>query len=355
MSNPGDGTPTHAGHTGREAGVLAALDNAETGVFVLDSTFTVQWINGTAATYFGLDQEVVVGCNKRRLIKSAIKPIFEQPDRFAETVRATYDDNSYIEEFECHILPDEGREERWLRHRSCPIEAGPLAGGRVEHYTDITEQKAHEQAIQQERDRFADFAGVVSHDLRNPLNIAQGRLELAAETGDSSHCEHVEDALSRMERIIDDVLWLARNKRDIGTTEPVALRPAVEAAWELVNVDPAADLVVDIADKETIMADDDRFDQLLENLLSNAIDHGNEGVTVRVESTEDGFSIEDDGPGIDPADREQIFEAGYSSATDGTGLGLEIVSQIVKGHGWEIAVTESETGGACFEISEIDS
>jgi len=343
-----------AGHSNDEAGVLAALDNAEMAIFVLDSTFTVQWLNSTAATYFGLNREAVVGRDKRQLIESTIKSIFEQPDRFAETVSATYDNNSYIEEFECHILPDENREERWLRHRSRPIEAGPFAGGRVEHYTDITEQKANEQTLRQERDRFAEFAGVVSHDLRNPLNIAQGRLELAAETGDGSHFEHVEDALTRMERIIDDVLWLAQNGRDIGTTEPIALRSAVEAAWELVDGDPTADLIVDIAAEETIVADDDRFDQLLENLLSNAIDHGGEEVTVRVESTEGGFAIADDGPGIDPADRERIFEAGYSAAVEGTGLGLEIVSQIVDGHGWEIAVTESKAGGARFAISGID-
>jgi signal transduction histidine kinase len=74
-------------------------------------------------------------------------------------------------------------------------------------------------------------------------------------------------------------------------------------------------------------------------------------VTVTVESFDDGFAIQDDGPGID-ADRP--FEHGHSGDDGGTGLGLAIVREIVEAHGWEIAVTEGDDGGARFEITGVE-
>jgi len=354
MSNSGDET-TSAGPAVGEAGVLAALDDAEMGIFVLDSNFRVEWLNSTAATYFGLEQAAAIGRDKRTLIESSIKEIFEQPDRFAETVIDTYDDNTYIEEFECHVLSSEARAERWLRHQSRPIETGVFAGGRIEHYTDITAQKQREADLTRERDRLDEFAGVVSHDLRNPLNVAQGRLEIARDDCDSPELDHVAGALARMERIIGDVLWLARAGRDIGDTEPVDLAATVEDAWTLV-VDGATDAELVVAPElvgRTIDADGDRLSQLLENLLSNAITHGGDGVTVRVDATETGFAISDDGPGIPPENREKVFDPGYSLSADGTGFGLGIVRQIIDAHGWTISVEAADSGGARFEISGV--
>jgi len=64
--------------------------------------------------------------------------------------------------------------------------------------------------------------------------------------------------------------------------------------------------------------------------------------------------VADDGVGIDEADRESLFDSGYSTKDDGTGLGLSIVERMVRAHGWEIAVTESENGGARFEITGVE-
>ena len=336
-------------------GVLAALDRATMAIFVLDSTFTVRWINETAARYFGIDRESVIGRDKRALIEEQIKPIFDRPERFADTVTATYDDNSYIEEFDCHVLAGAERDDRWLRHTSQPITEGPFAGGRVEHYTDITDTKTRERELVRERDRLDEFASVVSHDLRNPLNVAQGQLDLVR-TGRTDSLDTIGDALTRMERIIDDVLWLARAGRDIGATDQHILRDAIDAAWTFVTDDEtntALSVSPELADYQ-IDADGDRLSQLLENLFANAISHGGDDVTVRVEPTATGFAIADDGPGIPPERREQIFDSGYTSTDTGTGLGLGIVARIVAAHGWEIDVTESTSGGARFEINGIN-
>jgi PAS domain-containing protein len=114
------------------------LGCSSVGVFVLDSNFQVIWVNRAIQTYFGFDGVDVIGGDKRKLIHDKISRIFEKPEEFERRVFATYDDNTYIENFECHVLPNTTRRERWLEHWSQPIESGPFAGGRIEHYVDIT-------------------------------------------------------------------------------------------------------------------------------------------------------------------------------------------------------------------------
>jgi signal transduction histidine kinase len=159
-----------------------------------------------------------------------------------------------------------------------------------------------------------------------------------------------------MERIVEDVLWLAKRRREIGSTETVALATVLEETWSLLTDSvPDADLIVERElDSCEIIADYDRLRQLLENLLSNAIDHGGEAVTVRAGRIADGFYIEDTGPGIPPDQRESAFSAGYTTAQDGTGLGLSIVDAVASAHGWEVEVLEGTDGGARFEITGLE-
>jgi signal transduction histidine kinase len=102
------------------------------------------------------------------------------------------------------------------------------------------------------------------------------------------------------------------------------------------------------------MADPDRLVQVFENLLQNSVDHGGEGVTVRMGPLEDGFYVEDDGPGIPEGSREHVFEHGYTTRGDGMGYGLSVVRSVVGAHGWDIRVSDSEGGGARFEIIGIE-
>jgi signal transduction histidine kinase len=94
---------------------------------------------------------------------------------------------------------------------------------------------------------------------------------------------------------------------------------------------------------------------LLENLFSNAVEHDDGDVTVTIGDTADGFYVADDGPGIPEERREDVFEAGYSTAEDGTGFGLRIVGQIARAHGWSVRATGSAAGGARFEIGGIET
>ncbi|RQG98651.1 PAS domain S-box protein [Natrarchaeobius oligotrophus] len=121
--------------------ITGVLEEADVGVFVLDDEFRVEWTNDAAERYFGLDRDEVLGRDKRRVIDETVRERLADPEAFEETVCATYDDNSYVECFECRVTPGDDREERWLEHRSKPIESGPYAGGRVELYYDVSEQR----------------------------------------------------------------------------------------------------------------------------------------------------------------------------------------------------------------------
>ncbi|KAB1193781.1 PAS domain S-box protein [Haloferax sp. MBLA0076] len=216
---------------------------------------------------------------------------------------------------------------------------------------DITERQRRQQELTLQNHRLEKFASIVSHDLRNPLSVAQGRLELAREECDSEHLDAVSRAHERMESLIRDLLVLAREGSEAMTVDSVELSTHAKLSWANVQSGDAA-LVVD-DDQRSIRADPGRLEQLFENLFRNSVEHGGD-VSVTVGLVEDGFYVEDDGPGIPQHIVQEVFEAGYSSVEDGTGIGLSIVMEIVTAHGWEIRVTESERGGARFEVTGVE-
>ena len=216
---------------------------------------------------------------------------------------------------------------------------------------DITEQKTREQKLERQNERLNEFAGVVSHDLRNPLTVASGRLEVIAEEYESDHIAVIERAHDRMETLIADLLTLAREGDQASDTEVIDLGEFVSQCWQLIE-NGEATVVTDVDVR--LQADRSRLRQLLENLMQNAVVHGGRETTIRIGTLEDGFYVADDGPGIKPEDRAQVFEAGYSTTNGGTGFGLSIVKQVVEAHGWEINVCGAATGGTRFEISAVE-
>lgn len=210
--------------------------------------------------------------------------------------------------------------------------------------------RMRQQELKQERDRLEQFASTISHDLRNPLNIAMGRLELANEEVESEHLQKVETALNRIEDLIEDILTLARTGNDIDVRQSVDIGTLAQSSWEGVETGTAT---LEIEVDRTFQADRSRLRQVLENLIRNAIEHGGEDVTVTIGELDDGFFVEDDGPGIPDDEREDVFDMSYSTSESGTGLGLKIVKEIILAHGWNIEVKEGTDGGARFEITNV--
>ncbi|WP_256403808.1 PAS domain-containing sensor histidine kinase [Halorubrum salinum] len=222
----------------------------------------------------------------------------------------------------------------------------------VTHVTTALQRVEAESTIRRERDRFEEFANILSHDLRNPLSVAQGRLELIQRTGELEHVEPIDRSLNRIDRLIEDMLTLAREGDAVGETQLVAVRAVANQAWNNVSTEPAS---LKIESSVQIDADQSRLIQVFENLYRNAIEHGGDEIMIRVGALDGGFYVEDTGPGIPADERDEVFESGYTTNPDGTGFGLAIVKRIVEAHGWEIKIIEGTDGGARFEISNTQS
>ena len=210
--------------------------------------------------------------------------------------------------------------------------------------TDITELK-------QKTERLEEFTSIVAHDLRNPLQVAQARSEFVDDTLDDheDHFQAISRSHQRMEELTNKLLRVARTDGEDITLTEMTIEAVARDAWQTVVTNDAA-LVAEGSEAVTVRADREQLTELFENLFRNAIEHGGDNVTVRVGGLSDGFYVEDDGPGVPPKDREKILEMGYTTETQGTGLGLGIVVEIADAHTWEVSVTESVEGGARFEF-----
>jgi PAS domain S-box-containing protein len=383
----------------RYEAMVNAMDEA---ACIYDADGRIQVANQYLADFYDTTPEALVGR------ESQLVPMIRRRDggdRYQELLDGERDELRGEVEGEFTGVGNEV-----LAYRLTPLVVDGGVDGVVGVAHEITEYRARERELEAKNARLDRFASVVSHDLRNPLNVAQGRLQLARETCDSDHLDAVERALDRSQALVDDLLTLAREGTDAQEAGTVDLAAVAEAAWETVPADGAR-LVVDT--ERAVHADPSRLQQLFENLLQNSVEHGSAGphaqaredsvehgsannqtagpsgdsvergsadgpevfddagrhgatgepgagasanghLTIRVGDLPDGFFVADDGPGV-PADaREAVFEPGYSTRDGGTGFGLTIVEDVADAHGWEVAVTEGERGGARFEVRGVD-
>ncbi|MFC7251919.1 PAS domain-containing protein [Halomicroarcula sp. GCM10025324] len=257
-------------------------------------------------------------------------------------------------DLELRIVRNTG-EIRWVRTRGEPWYQDDEIVGVRGTFQDITERKEREEELRKRNERLDEFAGLISHDLRNPLTVALGRTTYLQQICDGESAEQLEviaKSLNRMEEIIGDTLTLARKGEAVGDTVPVSLLELCGTCWQGVDTGEAT---LNIDDEITVNGDANRLKHVFENLFRNAIEHSNDSVTISVGRTsETGFYVEDDGPGIPENDRGDVFEAGYSSESDGTGFGLTIVKRIAEAHGWEVSVTDGTDGGARFEFENVE-
>jgi len=133
-------SPAIGWSAGTEPLVDDILDDVDVGVVILDEWQRIAWLNESMERYFDLDRSRVLGRDQRAVIEERIADKLADGEAFKETLLATYENNTDTEQFECRITPGEDRQERWLEHRSKPIDSGAYAGGRIELYYDVNEQ-----------------------------------------------------------------------------------------------------------------------------------------------------------------------------------------------------------------------
>lgn len=216
---------------------------------------------------------------------------------------------------------------------------------------DISERKQYEHQLKRQNDRVRRLATMVSHDIRNPLSVALGRLEVARETSASAQFDAIKRALDRIDTLVADIITVMRQGEPATDLDPVVLGDISQAVWKNCAFDRAT---LRVSTTVSIYADPGRLRLLLKHLFTNAVEHGRDGtddITVTVGELPDssGFFVADDGVGIPLDQHEQVFQPGLSGSNTST-LGLPLVATIADAHNWTIRLAESEDGGARFEF-----
>jgi PAS domain S-box-containing protein len=326
------------------------VESLNSAVFVVDTDDTIIEANDAGRQLLG--DETIVG--------QSVDDALDTSPELLEKYRGLNDD---AEETQAVIE----QSDRFFDVQLTPLyDSRDALVGRVFLVHEITEQKERERELERRNQQLDQFAAVLSHDLRNPLNVASGRLALARERNDPEEFDRVEAAHDRMSSLIDEVLAFARDEKTTDRVE-LQLSALAKAAWGHVDTGAAT---LRIAGDREITGDRDQLLQLFENVFRNSVEHGSTGsrpgaddsvehggagVTIRVDATPDGFTISDDGPGVPPEEREEVFTHGVTSSESGTGLGLAIVQHVVESHGWDVEMTESRSGGAKLVISGLET
>lgn len=287
----------------RNTQLQGVLDGVEAAIWIRDRDSRFELINQNFRDLFGFaDDTDIVGKRPSDLFSEETAAQFRDNDRQVIATEAQAE------------IQEEVATERYLKTyltRITPLfDENDELFARCGEATDITAQTERERKLERQNERLDEFASLVSHDLRNSLSVAEGRLELAAEAYDSEHLGQVDQALGRMGALIDDMLSLANIGGDAADSEPVDLAAVIDSAWANVDTE-SAEIVIE--SETTLQADKNRLQQLLENLLRNTVVHGGDDVTVAIGNLPGGFFVGDDGPGIPQEEREEALEPGYSS------------------------------------------
>jgi len=309
---------------------------------VLDTDLKIETANRTLNEVADVESEEVEGENIKVLNDKGIfteEEYRELEDRIKSLSEADEDsvtfelksgaDNTEARYFEvtCSKFYDEG---------------GNLSGFTCLLY-DIT--SIEEKRISN-KERLNEFSSLVSHDLRNPLNLAQGYLDLARESEDEEDYEVIQKAHDRMEKIIEELLIITSQPEEVGE-ELFELENVFEEAYYFTGDESSS---YEIVENKEIYGDRTGVISMFENLISNSIEHNKEGISIRVGSIENGFYYEDTGQGIDEDKRDKVFEYGHSSSEEGRGIGLSIIKRIIEVNDWKFELKQSEEGGMRLEI-----
>jgi signal transduction histidine kinase len=345
----------------------AVFESLTEGLLALDRDWKVTFINTVGAGLSQLPRERMLGSNFWTLFPEAVGSDFETNYRKAMTERVVVNFEAYFPPIETHF----------------EITAVPVEAGITIFYRDVTARHRAELAVKQTQAHLSEmvesqrrFLADAAHELRAPLAVIQGNLEVLERFPNMSSPERIEAVTdsareaSRLGRLANDLLALARGDAGDGLhLQPLDLAPILEETWrEVLGVAAGRRLELGTLEDCRVLGDRDKLKQLALILLDNALKYTPDGGRITLElrrsntqielgpaeldsaeSRQAEFRIRNTGPVISPEDLERVFERFYrtdasrSRNTGGTGLGLPIARWIVGQHGGTIRL-ESETG-----------
>jgi two-component system, OmpR family, sensor histidine kinase TctE len=202
--------------------------------------------------------------------------------------------------------------------------------------------------LDEEYERQRRFIASAAHELRTPIAILRIKIDAAEDTSTRRLGGDVDRLANLAEQLLDlQRLDAVRNDENIDLVALVR-RVAADLAPLLIASDRTIEVMVDSA--RPIRGDMGAIERVVTNLVQNAIEHGGRHVTIRVLGT--GFEVEDDGPGIPPEERERVFEPFHRlrPRSTGTGLGLNLVQQVVERHGGHVSILGAPGGGTIVRV-----
>lgn len=327
------------------------LNLSPAAVVVLDGKGGIIRVNELAETTLGLSEAEITTRNFNdadwQIVDKDENPVADDALPFRqvlETGEPVYDVEHGIRHPDGEIV--------WLSINAAPLwRDADSVENVIAVLSDESAELAHERTQAATIRQLESFGRVLSHDLGNILNIAQGRLELARETGEDEHFDAADMSLTRATAMLKELTAAIKAGTVVEEVEVVDATTVFVDAWDSQETKQATK---DVQEPIHIAADKTALLRLLENLIRNSLEHGDETVTIRLGALPDGFYVEDDGPGISEDDREKVFEAGYTTKASGTGTGLPSVRQIALAHGWEVRITDGTDGGARFEFTNVN-
>ena len=329
----------------------APIDHAQSivnalgdGAYVLDADRNRVFVNDRLREVTGFDEAVLHDEHPERLVEEGYWSA-ETGDRYRAAVERVLGGETDDERVQLGMTLADGSEVI-TETRLSPIDRAGDVVGVVGVTRDVTDRVERQRELERLNERLERLAGFLSHDLRNPLSVARGYVDLARETGETERLAAAESAFGRIESMIDEALVMARDP-DAIETEEAAVDLADLAADCLESGDfgdrsANAELVVD--DPGPVRADPDLLRRAVDNLIGNAADHAGDAPTVRIGVDDRGLYVADDGPGLPDDEGDGLTDFGVSYG-GGTGIGLAIVERVAAAHGWTLEVGESAEGG----------
>ncbi|MEZ5823429.1 MAG: ATP-binding protein [Geminicoccaceae bacterium] len=311
---------------------------------------------------------IVAGTPHEDIVRTGLKRGQYGPssnnEEWVEAVIEHHRDSHEVFEIEMH-------DGRWIRVATCKTSTGGTVGIR----SDITALKAMQQQLESRNNELQransdlqNFVRVASHDLKSPLRAIGLVVEWTRQDIEDGNMEEVDEnfqtiigRIKRMQALLDDLLTYSRIGRDPSRAETLDVRELTHDIVELLEQDGFR-IEIDIDPSiDTIIAQKSPLHTVLRNLVANALKHHDEKTgNIRISCKQRGsfaeFAVEDDGPGVDPAHHEAIFQLFTTlhsrDDTEGSGMGLAIVKKYVNLHGGNVWLESPEEGkGSVFRFT----
>ena len=322
------------------------LDRTSDAVYTVDADWVVTFWNERMAARTGVEPEAIVGKTLWEVFGADIPDALEA--RYREVM-----ETGEPAEFEQYV-PDPF--DYWVEIRAFADDDGLSVYSR-----DVTERKAYEQRLREQRDALDVLNQVLRHDIRNDLQLVVAYADLISEDVDEEHQANIQRVLDSARHAVD----LTTSAREISdavlSADEATQRVDLEATLDREIADaraayPHASITVEDSLPAVTVLADDMLDSVFRNLIKNAIQHSDRDepavdIGVEVAADEVIIRVSDDGPGI-PEDRtETVFEQGERGLdSEGTGIGLTLVETLVENYGGRVWVEDGDPIGAMFGV-----